>query len=126
MRVRLGVLAAAGVAFAVSPAGAEPMFLSRQYARCVTCHYSPTGGGLLTPYGRSLTREELSTMGRGHAAESAPGQTGEEAFLWGALGRLGGLGLGVDLRPAHLDVRFPGGKMTRNFVMNTDIMAATR
>ena len=34
--------------------GAEPMFLSKQYNRCTSCHYSPTGGGLLTPYGRSL------------------------------------------------------------------------
>ena len=126
MKARLGVLAAtAGVAFAVSPAGAEPMFLSRQYARCTSCHYSPTGGGLLTPYGRSLTREELSTSGRGHAAASAPGQSGEEAFLWGVLGRgLGGLNLGIDVRPAHLDVRFPGGKLTRDFFMNTDLMAA--
>ena len=125
MKAGLGVLAAVGVALAVSPAGAEPMFLSRQYARCTACHYSPTGGGLLTPYGRSLTREELSTMGRGHAKSSAPGQTGEEAFLWGVLGRgLGGINAGIDLRPAHLDVRFPGGKMTRNFVMNADVMAA--
>src|SRR6266850_1668051 len=101
------------------------MFLSRQYARCTACHYSPTGGGLLTPYGRSLTREELSTLGRGHAAATAPGQTGEEAFLWGVLGRrLGGLNAEIDLRPAHLDVRFPGGKMTRNFVMSADVMAA--
>ena len=64
-------------------------------------------------------------MGRGQAAASAPGPTGEEAFLWGVLGRrLGGINAGIDLRPAHLDVHFPGGKMTRNFVMNADVMAA--
>ena len=108
-------------------AGAEPIFLARQYARCTTCHYSATGGGLLTPYGRSLSREEISTTGRSHGAAPGPGQPGEEAFLWGALGnRLGGLNLGVELRPSHLDVRFPGGKVTRNLVMNADIAAAYR
>ena len=35
-------------------ADAEPMFLSKQYTRCTACHYSQTGGGLLTPYGRLL------------------------------------------------------------------------
>ena len=27
---------------------AEPMFISKQYTRCVSCHFSPTGGGLLS------------------------------------------------------------------------------
>ncbi|MCB0411442.1 MAG: hypothetical protein KDD22_02880 [Bdellovibrionales bacterium] len=33
------------------------------YANCVTCHVSPSGGGLLTPYGRSLSKELISTWG---------------------------------------------------------------
>src|SRR5690349_7779815 len=74
---------------------AEPMFLAKQYTRCTPCHYWPTGGGLLTPYGRSLTRRELSTTGPGQpaapdAAAAQPGAAdttpGEESFLWGALG----------------------------------------
>ncbi len=125
---RLVVLCAASLAAMAPRAQAEPIFLSRQYTRCTTCHYSPTGGGLLTPYGRSLTREELSTMGRGHAAATPPGQPreiGEQSFLWGALGnRLGALNLGIDLRPGHLDVRFPGGKDTRNLLMNAELTAA--
>ena len=44
-------------------ATAEPMFLSKQYTRCTACHYSPSGGGLLTPYGRLLSHRELSTTG---------------------------------------------------------------
>ena len=56
------------------PAGAEPTFLSKQYPRCTACHYSASGGGLLTPYGRSLSREEISTFGRRDpAAARAPG-----------------------------------------------------
>ncbi len=120
------LVAIAGLA---SPAAAEPIFLSRQYTRCTNCHYSPTGGGLLTPYGRSLTREELSTTGRGHGVPPGPGQTGsgEESFLWGALGNaLGPVNVGIDLRPGHLDVRFPGGKDSRNLLMNAEFVAAYR
>jgi hypothetical protein len=110
-------------------AAAEPMFLSRQYARCSTCHYTATGGGLLTPYGRSLSREELSTTGRSGADPSAaaPGGHREEAFLWGALGdTLGPISLGLDVRPAHLEVHFPGGEMKRDFLMSTALQAAFR
>jgi hypothetical protein len=126
---RAGLLAAASLAAAL-PAGAEPMFLSRQYARCTTCHYSPTGGGLLTPYGRSLSREELSTWKGGTHATAAPGpgsagSTGEESFFWGAFGgALHGVGAGIDLRPAHLEVHLPGAKETRDFLMNADLTLA--
>ncbi len=92
---------------AALPLAAEPIFLSRQYAQCTNCHYSPTGGGLLTPYGRSLSREELSTFGK------SPGSTPknrEHEFLFGALGKtLGPVSLGIDLRPSHLEFDLPGG-----------------
>jgi hypothetical protein len=106
------------------PAAAEPMFLSRQYARCANCHFSPAGGGMLTPYGRSLSREDLSTTGR-----SAPGQQGgrEQEFLFGLLGgRLGDLSLGVNLRPSHLRFEFEGTSSTRDLLMNADVTAAWR
>jgi hypothetical protein len=127
MKTRALLLVLLATALLVPRADAEPIFLSRQYARCTTCHYSPTGGGLLTPYGRSLTRQELSTMGGGHAAAPGPQAPppGEESFLFGALGdRLGPVNLGIDLRPAHLDIRFPGGSFNENLLMNADISAA--
>jgi hypothetical protein len=127
MNVRRAALVGLGLALSAVPAGAEPVFLARQYARCTTCHFSPTGGGLLTPYGRSLTREELSTMGRGHSTAPAAGADGEQAFLFGLLGnRLGPVSLGIDLRPGHLDVRFPGGQEKRDLLMNAEITAAFR
>ena len=103
---------------------AEPIFISRQYSRCVNCHYSPTGGGLLTPYGRSLSRQELSTMGRSGSSQQA-GK--EEAFLYGALGSaLGPVQLGINLRPAHLNFNFDGTSSNRDLFMNADLLAAYR
>jgi hypothetical protein len=140
MRARLLVLA--GLGLGAASAHAEPMFLSRQYTRCTTCHYSPTGGGLLTPYGRSLSSHELSTMGRSEPAGSdvvvrppaeggnagqAPGKTKEEAFLWGLLGdALGPVDLGIDVRPSHLKVDAGGFSLTRDLFMNGDLLAAYR
>jgi hypothetical protein len=120
--VRLGALVLGGAAAA--PLAAEPIFLSRQYAHCTNCHYSPTGGGLLTPYGRSLSREELSTWGK------SPGSTPsgrEHEFLFGALGgATGPVSVGIELRPAHLGYDYAGTSDSRDFVMNADVSAAYR
>ena len=123
------VLAAAALfgAWGMTPASAEPIFLSKQYPRCTACHYSPSGGGLLTPYGRSLSREEISTFGRRSAAGGAPpGESrSEESFLFGALGNDFPLQLGLDLRPSHVGVTVPGIEIDdRNFLMNLDLQAA--
>ncbi len=127
--LRALVLTALAFLTAPVPLRAEPTFLARQYTRCSTCHYSPTGGGLLTPYGRSLSREELSTTGRRAAPESGgtAGITGEEAFLWGALGdKLGPVQLGLELRPSHLRYSVAGTETSRNLFMNADLIAAFR
>jgi hypothetical protein len=127
MTARRVLLVFAALSLAGRALEAEPIFLARQYTRCTTCHFSPTGGGLLTPYGRSLSREELSTFGKSHSAETDAPSVREQSFLWGALGEnLGGLSLGIDVRPAHLDVRFPGGSVTRDFFMTADLLAAYR
>jgi hypothetical protein len=109
-------------------AWAEPTFLAKQYTRCTACHYSPTGGGLLTPYGRLLSHRALSTTGRtasspGAGADDDP--HGEQAFLYGALGEaLGPVHLGLEMRPSHLRIGFPGGHQDLNLLMNVDVTAA--
>ncbi len=128
-RLALVPIALAALALAAASAGAEPMFLSRQYTRCTSCHYSPTGGGLLTPYGRSLSRNELSTTGRSSPGASPPAKgRGEESFLWGALGdRLGPVALGIDVRPSHLSLDLGGpASSSRDFLMTADLLAAWR
>jgi hypothetical protein len=84
--MRLAMVATIVMGVPAADAGAEPRFLSKQYTRCTTCHVSPTGGGLLSAYGRSLSHRELSTTGapmpsHGDSTDPAPG---EESFLWGA------------------------------------------
>jgi hypothetical protein len=120
-------LAALTLLLGASVLGAEPMFLSKQYNRCTSCHYSPTGGGLLTPYGRSLSRQELSTTGRSDpSAPPPPKGKGEESFLWGALGdRLGPVSLGIDLRPSSLSLDVGGPTSnSRSLLMTADLLAA--
>lgn len=41
----------------------HPELARHGYANCNTCHVSPTGGGILNPYGRSLSQALVSTWG---------------------------------------------------------------
>lgn len=124
MRACLAVAALLGGA---GLAGAEPMFLSKQYTRCTACHISPSGGGLLSSYGRSLSHRELSTFNEpapshGDSTEPPPG---EESFLFGALGdRLGPVSLGVALRPSRLQYDFGPVSAGRNLLMTADVLGA--
>ena len=122
-RIASSLFVLAGVA---GVAHAEPAFLTKQYARCTTCHYSPTGGGLLTPYGRSLSRQELSSTG--HSESLSQGALGkEEQFLWGLTGdALGPVSLGIDLRPSHLNLDVAGTGSGRGLLMTADLLAAYR
>lgn len=42
---------------------AFPENVRHGYISCTACHVSPSGGGVLTPYGRSLSAELMSTWG---------------------------------------------------------------
>ncbi len=44
-------------------AHAFPETVRHGYFNCTSCHEAPSGGGVLTPYGRSLSAELLSTWG---------------------------------------------------------------
>ena len=62
------------------------------YVNCTSCHVSPTGGGILTPYGRDLSREVLSTWGK----------EGESEFLYNLIKLPEWLLMGGDLRSVYL------------------------
>lgn len=64
-----------GVLFYGVTALAFPDMIRHGYARCNTCHVAPSGGGALTPYGRALAKETMSTWG----------YEGEQEWHYGAL-----------------------------------------
>lgn len=84
------------------------------YGNCTTCHVSPTGGGVLTTYGRELSREVLAM------------QSGEkEPYPFhGALDLPKWLKLGGDARFLQLYRNTPTVKEGRFFLMQADVEAA--
>ena len=46
-RLLVVMLVVCGSALGARSASAEPIFLAKSETRCTSCHYSPTGGGLL-------------------------------------------------------------------------------
>jgi hypothetical protein len=109
--VFLGLLVLA--AFAPKVAQAYPQWqFSSGTSRCNQCHFSPSGGGLITNYGRDATGEDLSSF------------EGNGGFLWGAFELPGWLALGFDTRGAVL--RHQAGNpepTTAVFPMQADLQA---
>ena len=106
MRLALAILVLAGASTA---AHAYPQFqLSLGTDRCITCHFSPAGGGLINDYGRD---EAGSTISRG----------GDGRFLHGAWDTPSWIKLGVDLRGVALaKLREPDAEVIA-FPMQTDL-----
>jgi hypothetical protein len=48
------------ILFASTGAWAYPEMVRHGYTNCIACHISPAGGGILTPYGKSLASELLT------------------------------------------------------------------
>ncbi len=95
-------------------AHAYPDMIRHNYVNCNACHVSPTGGGLLTPYGRGLSKEVLSTW----STEREP------EFLHGALPAdvlPEWLLLGGDVRGIQTHRESPDQKTGKAFLMESTI-----
>jgi hypothetical protein len=81
----LGLIAFVVLSLAASRAEAYPWMIRHEYTGCSICHGDPTGGGVLTAYGRAqgdlLLRTHYSTPKPGEEA-GEPSRTA--GFLWGA------------------------------------------
>jgi hypothetical protein len=52
----LGLIAFAILSLATSRADAYPWMIRHEYNNCIACHVDPSGGGMLTPYGRGQSQ----------------------------------------------------------------------
>ena len=96
--------------------------------RCVSCHVDPSGGGLMTAFGREEGADLLRT--RFSANEDAELITRRGQFLWGAFDTPGWLLLGGSFRPAILVTHASaGGETTTSstgILMQADLRAGIR
>lgn len=105
----MSLLAALVVAMLAGVAQAYPQFqLSTGADRCITCHVSPAGGGLINDYGRDEAGSSISGGGDGR-------------FLHGAWTPPAWLQLGVDLRGAAAFKRDRGSSEWLAFPMQADV-----
>lgn len=110
----LAVLALLGAGVFSDEAWAYPEMVRHGYVNCTACHVSPSGGGILTTYGRELSREVLSIWGR----------EGESEFAYGALKAPEWLQLGGDIRTVEIYRDNAVARMARFIPMQADLEAA--
>lgn len=90
-----------------------PEMVKHGYPNCAACHISPTGGGVLSEYGRALSKELISTWG----------YDGEENFLY-KIPTTSKVALGGDLRWLYLQDKTPTSTRSRSINMQRDIEGA--
>lgn len=91
-----------------------PEMVRHGYVNCTACHVSPSGGGVLSAYGRELSKELLSTWGR----------DGEQAFAYGLIKPPENVNLGGDYRQAYIYDSTPQVQEGRPLFMQADIEGA--
>jgi len=89
----------AAVALSSTAAKAYPTMIRHGYTQCASCHTDPSGGTLLTQYGRAQSQLLLSS--RWGAAEDAE-PTAASKFLFGALKTPDAVTLGGWLRQGYI------------------------
>lgn len=113
MKSTLGLLTATVLTSLVGrPAQAFPDLIRHNYVNCTACHVSPTGGGVLNAYGRSMSRELLSAWGSEREGEVLHGALPEGTQPeW--------LQIGGDIRTLGVHRESPSLISERWFVMQT-------
>lgn len=91
-----------------------PEMVRHGYNNCTVCHFSPSGGGILTEYGRELSREILS-----HIAKE-----NEEKFLYNLVRPPKWLNLGGDIRALQLYRDTASVEEAKFILMQADLEAA--
>jgi hypothetical protein len=97
---------------------AFPELTRHGYTHCSTCHVSPSGGGVMTEYGRSLSKEVLSTWSYEGEEKPLHGLFTNSSPEW--------LAVGGDLRTIQTYLNNPQIKQGRYFLMQSDLELAVR
>jgi len=97
--VKLSGAALAAMALFSTAAGAYPSMIRQGYTQCAACHTDPSGGTLLTKYGRAQSELLLSSRW-GSGQEDEPSRAAD--FLFGLLRTPDFLNLGGWLRYGYL------------------------
>ena len=92
---------------------AYPELSRHGYTNCNACHLSPSGGGLLTSYGRELSKESLSTWSK----------EGEQYFAYEALKPNEKVLLGAYVRGLQVLQITPDVETARTILMQADAEA---
>ncbi|MGZ3707386.1 MAG: hypothetical protein ACXWPM_00860 [Bdellovibrionota bacterium] len=127
------------LALFLSPsAHAFPEMIRAGYTNCSTCHFNPNGGGLLTPYGRALSKEVLSNgkfffeywfeknsapgtpAAKTDEAEAMAEESPEPKFMYGAFPMPSWLNAGLFLRGLMLFIDNPATISLQYIPMQTD------
>ena len=115
-------LACIAFAFAVllwsRPSHAYAWMIQHQYTGCAVCHVDPSGGYLLTAYGRAQTQALLSTFGKGPAGDEVDSRS---HFAYGLMPPNDYVNLGAVLRAAYIK---SSELQTRTLIMQADFRAA--
>src|SRR6187549_3468519 len=98
------ILATSAIVFWTKPAHAYSWMIRHGYGGCPTCHVDPSGGELLTLYGR-MQGDQLLRMQYGSGAETASEEP-DVGFLWGAVDTPDNLLLSGSFR--NLNIYEPG------------------
>ena len=124
----LGLIAFAVLSLAASRADAYPWMIRHEYTGCAICHGDPTGGGVLTAYGRAQGDLLLRTRyGTPKPGEEAAEPSSTAGFLWGAFEPPEWLLAGGSFRAATLVTKVPDQKVDVRFIqMQADLRAIIR
>ena len=107
------------------PAHAYPWMIRHEYTGCATCHVDPSGGYLLTAYGRAQTQTLLATFGHGPEGDEVDRRS---EFGFGLVPLPPWLNLGATVREAYMwskevsPVQSPA--TTLSLLMQADLRAA--
>jgi hypothetical protein len=122
VRATLAILAAVGI-FSTA-ASAYPTMIRHGYTQCASCHTDPSGGTLLTEYGRAQSQLLLSSRW-GAAKEAEP--TAASKFLFGVLAAPDPVTLGGWVREGYIWNEADGKLVDhRALQMRTSVAAEVR